>query len=1143
MTSAFLQTRTARAVVSVFAFASLALPALSASAAGPQADLAVTIAGPTSVESTTKTVTYNLTVNNLGSARANQVTFKVATPGALKKMTPASSNIRVTCQQISPLLFTCQFINPLLVNKVQKFSVEVDVVSAIKSACSKNPVPSLVATATVTSSTTTVDPNPWNNTSKTSSTVNCPQKSADLSLSVPTVTPSIPVVGSYISFNQIVANAGPDTPTNVTLTVTAPTGFIFNPSKSLAGCITQGSSIICKNFLPMGFFDITFDVPKTVACGSIVNYTATVTATEKDPILANNSRSVQMTVACPADLVLKNVEVVGRAASSMKPGKDGLQIKTEVFNAGFVSTNYSILVTAPKSTKYPDGFSDTIAVNNPLDPSASHFSSLFWDRYDLGSTENLDEYFTFTVVLKNLTDIAPADNIKTVHAVIPAPPSRKLGDVNNDGKIASADTILMRRHYDKVITLTGDDFIAGDVDLDGFVNYPDFYLERGFIGQQVDAFPALYGDMNGDGKLTADDTALLADFVSGVKTPTTRQKFLGDVNADGYGTVGGPILDQKDVEWLTKAIPKLVLLPVLCGNTLLNTDVHEQCDDGNQTNGDGCSNMCMIETVVQNELTIVQKAMTSTDTAVRNQKDLPLLRFEAKADNEGILLTELKFDLAQGSFLNATNYTLKVDTNADGVVDTTLQAGVSPLNGVLAFDTLVGAGFALPSTQAVIVEVRADIASSTVSNLLQLKFATTVPSYISAERSTNADTLDGIKTDGTCAVTCEITVVTNISTLWNISSQGNLFITNSLTPVRSRQLLGGALSDDILRLSLRADSEDIDVTNLVFTVVGSDASTFSQNVSRFELYQVGAVTPFAVASIAGCGADLVPAYSVCAVMNSAELIVPKGSNSELLVRARMKSDLDGAVSGKKLTVSIDAVQGAKARGLASGNFLSPNNGDTLATGETFIGVSSAGPSQTIVGKDHVSVMSKVVTITNADPNTNGTGIPSGSNRAISQLKFTAASHANVSSGMNKVVIDTVIYTVNTTNVALDPSAFKIYNKADPTVKATCSLDPASSATVQYVVCPNLSTSAIYSVVEAGSDATLVLEANVLNTQVNPSLSSLLQVSLQNFSNSTLASLSVAGSHIRWFDQDNSTSTTFLWMESPETVINGTSYQS
>lgn len=712
--------------------------------------------------------------------------------------------------------------------------------------------------------------------------------------------------------------------------------------------------------------------------------------------------------------------------------------------------------------------------------------------------------------------------------------SRLLGDVNNDKALNSPDSTLIRRHLGGIITLTGADFTAADVDLDGKITYADLYLLRGAIVQMI-TLPARYGDVTGDGVLSSVDTDLIQEFVSGVKVPTNRQKYLGDVNVDGK-------IDQKDVHWVSQAVLKLVFLPVLCGNTIVNVDVNEQCDDGNQTSGDGCDNMCKIEVATQNELTIVQKTLVSTDTAVKNQKDITLLRFEATADNEDLSITSLAFDAKQGSLLNGANYTLKVDTNNDGVVDATLQSGVSPVSGIVTFNNIIGGGYTISSTKTLVFEVRSDVASSFVGNSLQLKFATSVPAYVSAERISGSNSLTGIKTDGVCATTCETTVATATSTLWTLQSQGNLFITQSTTPVRSHQLLGSTLSDDVFRLDFRADTENIDVTRLVFTAGGVDATAFSQNVSRLELYQVGATTPFAVATLASCGVDPVPANSMCASMQNRQLIVAKGTNVAVLVRILANSDANGAVSGKKFRLTLDASKGAQASGVSSASSLVENDGDAVAEGELFVGVSSPSASQTIVGKDHTVALSKVVSIISVDPNSNGSAIPAGSNRAISQLKFSTANHSNFNNGMNRVAIDSVIYTVNATNVALDPSAFKIYNKVDPTMTQSCTLDSASTATVKYVVCSGLITSGVNSIIDPASDITLVLQANVVSTQVAPSSSSSLQVSLQNFSDSTASALSVPGSHMRWIDQDNGASTVFLWMESAETVINGTAYQ-
>lgn len=707
---------------------------------------------------------------------------------------------------------------------------------------------------------------------------------------------------------------------------------------------------------------------------------------------------------------------------------------------------------------------------------------------------------------------------------------RMLGDVNNDGKLSSADTTLMRRHFEGTITLTGADFTAGDVDQDGFINVSDFYLERGAIGQLI-TLPAVYGDVTGDGKVTSEDRALVEEFVSGVKTPSTRQKYLGDVNVDN-------VLNHKDVDFISQAILKIVVLPVLCGNGIVNIDAREQCDDGNTTIGDGCDLMCKIDAAWENELTIVQKSLASTNVAVPNQKSITLLRFGALADNEGILAKKFVFDAAQGSLENVTSYSLVIDANDDGVVDTVIQSGVIPHQGVVSFDALEGGGYSLPSKKEVVFEVRADVVQTLVSSSLQLKFATTIPSYIAADRLLIGNSLSGIKTDGVCATQCEITVKTVASTLWNFRSQGDLYLTASATPMIARQLLGGTLSDALLLLNARAEAEDVEVTHLVFTAQGADASSFTRNISRLELYRPNEVAPFSVATAAACGSSTVPAYSMCAVLQNKELVVTQTATSDILVRARVKTDVDGAVSGQHLLLSVDALLGAQARGAISASNLAPNDGDATPEGELFIGTSTAAPSQTILGKESVVVLSKIASITNVDPNPSGSMLPTGSDRPIGQFRFVASANANTQNGVNKVLLDHVTFTVNITNVSIKTSSFKVSSKADPFMSASCTLDPSSTSTVLLVHCPNLASSA-FAEIDAGSDITLVLTATIEGSQPNASL----QVSLQNFNDSTKTVVGPAASHIRWIDSElSSIKPFFFWFEYPESRIDGIRYQ-
>ncbi len=376
---------------------------------------------------------------------------------------------------------------------------------------------------------------------------------------------------------------------------------------------------------------------------------------------------------------------------------------------------------------------------------------------------------------------------------------------------------------------------------------------------------------------------------------------------------------------------------------------------------------------------------------------------------------------------------------------------------------------------------------------------------------------------------------------------GNLFITKSSTPVRSRQLLGGTLTDEILRLQFYADKEDIDVTDLVVTSQEPDESLFASNVDRIELYKVGSTTPFATATVGSCGTDPVPSNSMCAKMKNREFIVPKGSNTNILLRARMRTDTDGAVSGKHIKLRFDAIVGTKARGLASSINLAQNNGNPVAEGEIFIGTSTPGASQTITSNDNVVVLSKITSITNVSFDANGTAIPIGFARQIGQFKFSAVAASNLKNGQNKWTLTDVIFTVTAPNVQFGSgAAFKIFNKADEAVKSSCVIvDHTPGSPVYHVACWDVRVSSVNTEIDPGSDTTFVLQADIVNAKVNNSLPSSLQVSLQRFSDPTLSGMSTSQSHIRWLDKDNGGSQEFWWIEYPETktTINGPQYQS
>ena len=584
------------------------------------------------------------------------------------------------------------------------------------------------------------------------------------------------------------------------------------------------------------------------------------------------------------------------------------------------------------------------------------------------------------------------------------------------------------------------------------------------------------------------------------------------------------------------------------------------------------------------ELTVAVKALASADTAVKNAKNVNLYRFEARAsESKDLLLTKAIFDAESGSLLNTQNYALWVDTNADSTVDTILEKGIASQNSKITFQKLAGGGYVVPKEQTVVFEVHGDVAASLTNNDILLKFATGTAdqaSYLEVEEADDGSSLSGIKTNSTCQTdtdtaaetNCAVVVTTARSTLWALVNQGNLFVSKDTTPVRSRQLLGGSLGDAILRVQFRAENEDVDVTDLQLTSSGSTATS----VDRLELYKEGDVTPFAEATIGGCGSDDVltnnslggtdhseTVQTFCANMESRQLLVKQGQNLSVIIRPRLKSDIGGATSNQVISFFFDHTAisneakgsgSVRARGQQSNNNLDANSGDSTAAGEGFIGRTSANASNVrIAGERHVSALAKIASITNANPDANDSNVPTGI-APFGQFKFTAASHSNSLNGMNKFVLSGVIFSVNATNVVLDGGDFYIYNKADATKKVGCtafatdsstSVAATSFASGSFIVeCKGLKGSVANTTVDQGASATFVLEGNVTNAKLGSNTSSL-QASIGRFTSSAQLNFGTHDStrnYLTWLDEDTAT-TIFYWIEYPETVVKSTSYKS
>ena len=566
-------------------------------------------------------------------------------------------------------------------------------------------------------------------------------------------------------------------------------------------------------------------------------------------------------------------------------------------------------------------------------------------------------------------------------------------------------------------------------------------------------------------------------------------------------------------------------------------------------------------------LVIAVKEIGTGDTAVENASNVLLFRFEARAgEAEDILFTKTIFESASGSLNNGQNYALWVDTDGDGQVDTILEDGVASQSSQVSFSDLAGGGYVIPAEETVVFEVHADISSSLTGDDLLLAFDTgSTVTYIEAEELDDGSNLSGIETNSACTSTCDVIVTTVQSQPWVLRAAGDLYVNKDSAPLRNRQLLGGTLGEAILRLELHAEHEPIDVTDIQFTSSGSTATS----IDRIELYRDGEATKFAEATKGGCGNDTrwtsrggSTVTTFCVNMESQQLVIPDGADVDIIARPRLKTDEQGAVTNQILSLFIGSgttvenitVQG---RGAESSNDLTMSDGDSTAEGEIFIGTETAAANAIIVGNKNLSVLSKITSITNANPDANGTSVPTGIS-AIGQFKFTAAAHNNSKNGDNDVVLSGVVFNVNATNVSITNSTFKMYNKADQTKTVTCDeFDSGGTAITNVgsgtmlVECKGLSASTVDTQVDEGTDSTFVLQADISNpnNQAGNGGVSVLQVTLQRFddiSNNVFGAegASSTRSHIQWRDKDQLTTTpSFLWVEYPETSVKSTSYNS
>lgn len=628
-----------------------------------------------------------------------------------------------------------------------------------------------------------------------------------------------------------------------------------------------------------------------------------------------------------------------------------------------------------------------------------------------------------------------------------------------------------------------------------------------------------------------------------------------------------------------------------CGDAVVTNALGEECDDGNVRRGDGCSETCRRElasTSASSSTAPILPASSSMRSSSRSsaislsassirsstpsqqtssqppagpallmireldsgsqeivlpgQKNILLKRFELETSNNASLQIPLiifggdmvfNYQNSSGA-LKGENYALYMDTNNDGVTDTLFNKRALA-DGPSAISFTNNRTF-LPGTKT-LFELRGDVLP-TVGNIeLSFSFLNVAQPITALNTINGGASLQGVRKNGICPVSsCSIDLTTLPSKKIRVAQQGALYVTKSATPVPAHQILAGGLSDILFRAQLRAERETVSVSRMGFFIAGNGYDS----IDHLQVSVTGYTGVVGYAQKTKCSPASRDAF--CVVFSPALSVLP-GTPLELSVKAQIKSDEQGAVSGHEIGIALDAgLPGAlEARGLLTQNMLNSSDGDSVDQGEFFLGTPTPGPHGRVSGTMHGIVLQKFSRVENASGVADNTTVPSGV-ASIGEFRFSTGYNGNTKNGANKATITDLIFTVNLANIEMNPNGFRLYNRADPSTKTPCSvLDYTDGAATFHVACWDIANSPMNSTLPPSSSSVFALEGDITDPDTAFFGRSTLQVSLDSFTNATLQGASKDASHIRWLDTDTGTSQEFWWIEHADPVVRSTAY--
>jgi uncharacterized repeat protein (TIGR01451 family) len=256
------------------------------------ADVNITNSGPATANAG-NTLTYTVNVSNLGPA---------ATSGAITVIDSSTAGATPVGGS-APSGWNCSIV-----------SGSIQCTTTSTSLANGSALPTLTFTWTAPLSTATVvntaavqpnsvsDPVSTNNSASVTTNVG-PQANLAVTKTVVTPTPPNPVnPGQNITYSIVVQNNGPSTANGVTVTDSTPTGIAFlsvtgstcTSFPCAIGTLTAGQSVTLTSM---------YNVPNSYSGGAIVN-TASVSAIEGDPNIADNQSTTTTNVGAAADVAI-----------------------------------------------------------------------------------------------------------------------------------------------------------------------------------------------------------------------------------------------------------------------------------------------------------------------------------------------------------------------------------------------------------------------------------------------------------------------------------------------------------------------------------------------------------------------------------------------------------------------------------------------------------------------------------------------------------------------------------------------------------------------------------------------------------------------------------------------------------------------